>query len=121
MQRTLQRLRGEFLEMPGLRLTVQQVQRLCGVDPAICQAILDALVEAKFLCIKRDGSYGRLTDGETVRSAPAPVLDRATVPRRSLAAHATARALQPPSPRVPGSDGNPARRRSPSPRLRRPR
>jgi len=82
MQRTLQRLRGEFLEMPGLRLTVQQAQRLCGVDPAICQAILDALVEAKFLCIKRDGSYGRLTDGERVRSAPASVLDRATARRR---------------------------------------
>jgi hypothetical protein len=75
MQRILQRLRGEFLEMPGLRLTVSQAQRLCGVDPASCKAILDALVEAKFLGIKRDGSYGRLTDGEAVRSAPAAVLD----------------------------------------------
>ena len=82
MQRTLQRLRGEFLEMPGLRLTASQAQRLCGVDPAICKAILDALVEAKFLCINRDGSYGRLTDGERVRSAPASVRDRATARRR---------------------------------------
>jgi hypothetical protein len=81
MQRTLQQLRGEFLEMPGLRLTVGQAQRLCGVDAAICKAVLDALVDAKFLCIKRDGSYGRLTDGG-VRSAPAPVLDRATAQRR---------------------------------------
>ena len=82
MQRTLQRLRGEFLEMPGLRLTVPQAQRLCGVDPAICKAILDALVEAKFLGIKRDGSYGRLTDGEGTRTAPGPVLDRAAAQRR---------------------------------------
>jgi len=82
MQRTLQRLRGEFLEMPGLCLTVAQAQRLCGVDPAICKAILDALVDAKFLGIRRDGSYGRLTDGEGVRSAPASVLDRATAQRR---------------------------------------
>ena len=74
MQRTLQRLRGEFLEMPGLRLTVPQAQRLCGVDPAICKAVLDTLVDAKFLDRKRDGSYGRLTDGESVRSA-LPVLD----------------------------------------------
>jgi hypothetical protein len=82
MQRTLQRLRGEFLEMPGLRLTVPQAQRLCGVDPAICKTILDALVDAKFLCIKPDGAYGRVTDGEGVRSAPRPVLDRAAAGRR---------------------------------------
>jgi hypothetical protein len=76
MQRTLQRLRGEFLEMPGLRLTVQQAERLCGVDPAVCKAILDALVEAKFLSIKQDGSYGRSTDGEGLRTASAPIDDR---------------------------------------------
>jgi hypothetical protein len=29
-ERTLERLHAEFLEMPGLRLTAAQVQRLCG-------------------------------------------------------------------------------------------
>jgi hypothetical protein len=77
MQRTLQRLRGEFFEMPGLHLTVPQAQRLCGVDPAICKAILDALVDAKFLCIKRDGSYGRLTDGDGLRTASLVIAARA--------------------------------------------
>ena len=77
MQRTLQRLRGEFLEMPGLRLTVHQVERLCGVDPAVCKLLLDARVEAKFLSIKQDGSYGRLTDGEGLRTASAGIADRA--------------------------------------------
>jgi len=62
MQRTLERLRGEFLEMPGLRLTVQQAQRLCGVEPTICKPVLDALVEVKFLCVKPDGSYARASD-----------------------------------------------------------
>ena len=33
LHRTLERLRGEFLEMPGLRLTVRQAQRLCGRNP----------------------------------------------------------------------------------------
>lgn len=81
MQRTLQRLRGEFLEMPGLRLTVPQAERLCGVDPAVCKAILDALVEAKFLSVKQDGSYGRVTDGDGSRTASAVIADRAPRPQ----------------------------------------
>jgi hypothetical protein len=48
--------------MPGLRLTVKQVQRLCGVEPTICHAALEALVEARFLQAKSDGTYARLTD-----------------------------------------------------------
>jgi len=58
------RLRAEYLEMPGMRLTFQQVQRLCGVEPTLCKMALDALVEAKFLCVKTDGTYARLTDAE---------------------------------------------------------
>ena len=63
MEQTLERLRGEFLEMPGLRLTVAQTERLCGVETLVCKAVLDALVDAIFLCVKADGSYARLTDG----------------------------------------------------------
>jgi hypothetical protein len=61
---TLERMRAEYLEMPGLRLTLEQAQRLCGVERALCKAILDALVHAKFLCLKADGAYARLSDGE---------------------------------------------------------
>ena len=57
------RLRAEFLEMPGLRLTSVQVQRLCGVERTLCQLALDSLVDAKFLSVKPDGVYGRTTDG----------------------------------------------------------
>ncbi len=56
------RLRAEFVEMPGLRLTSEQVQRLCGVERTICQLVLDSLVDAKFLCMKSDGAYIRLAD-----------------------------------------------------------
>jgi hypothetical protein len=66
MQPTLERLRAEFLEMPDLRVTAEQAQRLCGIEPALCKAMLDALVDVKFLCVKSDGSYARLTDGEIV-------------------------------------------------------
>jgi DNA-binding IclR family transcriptional regulator len=70
MHRTLERLRAEFLEMPGLRLTLEQVQRLCGVEPTMCQAILDAMVDAKFLRRKPDGTYARLSDGELSHQRP---------------------------------------------------
>ena len=59
----LQHVRAEFLEMPGLRLTPEQAQRLCGVERALCQRVLDALVDMKFLCVRPNGAYARLTDG----------------------------------------------------------
>jgi len=71
MQRTLERLRSEFLEMPGLRLTAEQAHRLCGVERATCARALEALVEEKFLCAKENGTYGRLTDGHVPRPRPA--------------------------------------------------
>lgn len=49
--------------MPGLRLTLEQAQRLCGVEPALCRQVLDALVDAHFLSRKSDGAYARVTDG----------------------------------------------------------
>lgn len=63
----LNRLRAEFLEMPGLRLTFPQVQRLCGIEQAVCQLVLDSLVERKFLSVKADGVYARFTGGEVSR------------------------------------------------------
>ena len=62
MQTTLERLRGEFLEMPGLCLTEAQVCRLCGVSPVRCKRVLHALVDAKFLCVKENGMYARVID-----------------------------------------------------------
>jgi len=59
----LERIRAEYLEMPGLRLKGDQVERLCGVEHLVCQTALDTLVETGFLCVKADGAYGRATDG----------------------------------------------------------
>jgi hypothetical protein len=73
MEPMLERLRAEFLEMPGLRLTAQQVHRLCGVDHDACRAVLDVLVKEKFLCVKPDGTYARLTEGGMWRPRPAKV------------------------------------------------
>ena len=63
----LTRIRAEYLEMPGLRLTPAQAQRLCGVELVLCETLLAALVNEKFLCMKPDGQYMRLTDGEILR------------------------------------------------------
>ena len=70
----LKRIRAEYLEMPGLRLKVEQAQRLCGVERAACQRVLDMLVEMQFLCVKPDGAYARLTEGsDLLRAQPAKV------------------------------------------------
>ncbi len=58
----LQRIQGEYLEMPGLRLTTAQAQRLWGLDRDVCEALLAALVDSKFLCRTRDGAFVR-TEG----------------------------------------------------------
>jgi hypothetical protein len=63
VQDVLNRLRGEFLEMPCLRLTSAQVQRLCGVERMTCQSVLELLVDEDFLCVTPEGYYARLTSG----------------------------------------------------------
>jgi len=54
----LDRIRGEFTEMPGLRLTAPQARRFFGVDEETCTRILDALITERFLCRFRLETYG---------------------------------------------------------------
>lgn len=74
MRHTVERLRAEFLETPGLRLTVVQVQRLRGIDETMCQCVLDALVDMKFLHVNPDGTYARLSDVHVTHPRPARAL-----------------------------------------------
>lgn len=53
------RARGEFLEMPGLRLTPDQAARLWGVSGPMARRLLQALTDARFLVCYDDGSYAR--------------------------------------------------------------
>lgn len=70
----LTRVRGEYLEMPGLRLTPPQAARLWHLDQGLALALLETLVETGFLARKGDCRYSRHgeTDGdwcnETARS-----------------------------------------------------
>jgi hypothetical protein len=52
-------VRGEFRELPGLHLTKPQVQRLWGLDPRTCDALLETLVDGRFLRQTRSGAYAR--------------------------------------------------------------
>jgi hypothetical protein len=56
----LRRVQGEFLEMPGLRLTPQQARRLWGLDAVAVEQLLDTLVDTNFLFRTRDGAFMRL-------------------------------------------------------------
>ena len=62
IEATLQRVRGEFCEMPGLCLTPAQASRLWGLDAVASQALLDALVDARFLQRTPNGLFMRPTD-----------------------------------------------------------
>ena len=53
----LDRIRGEYREMPGLCLTLAQAQRLWGLNRSECESLLAALIEAGFLRRTRTGAY----------------------------------------------------------------
>ena len=55
----IRRVRGEYLEMPGLRLTHDQATRLWGLDSRTCQKLLHTLLDARFLTCTSDGRYSR--------------------------------------------------------------
>lgn len=59
IQEMVLRIRGEFLEMPGLRLTPLEARRLWRLDETACDAVLGALVDARFLARTRDGAFVR--------------------------------------------------------------
>jgi nucleotide-binding universal stress UspA family protein len=69
--RLIRRLRDEFTSMPGLRLSEEQVQRLCDVDASTSASALRALVSAGLLRELDDGTFGRadIANGPNARPA----------------------------------------------------
>lgn len=57
------RIRGEFHEMPGLRLSLDQAVRLWALDRYSCQTVLERLVDAGFLVRDDRGLYRRAHGG----------------------------------------------------------
>jgi hypothetical protein len=63
------RVRGEYKEMPGLRLTVLQAARLFGIPPDVADAVLHDLRHASVLALSSDGAYSLIADPSRWRTA----------------------------------------------------
>lgn len=57
LQALVTRVRAEFNEMPGLRLTLPQAQRLWNVEATLCRSVVELLIRDAFL---------RRTDDDTI-------------------------------------------------------
>ena len=55
----VQRIRAEYLEMPGLSLTVLQAARFWGLSARTLERVLSSLVESGFLERDKKGCYRR--------------------------------------------------------------
>jgi hypothetical protein len=55
----LERVRSEFIEMPGLQLTVAQASRLWGLETTACKSVIDELVATSFLRWTPKGTIAR--------------------------------------------------------------
>jgi hypothetical protein len=53
----IERVQGEFAEMPGMRLTFRQAQRLWALDALTCRRVLDTLVGKGVLTRSAEGAY----------------------------------------------------------------
>jgi Fic family protein len=71
----IQRIRSEFLEMPGLCLTAPQISRLCGISEDACSRVLAELVETGTL--QHAGQYyGISLDVRSAAHATRPLARR---------------------------------------------
>ena len=60
LRAVVDRVRGEFLEMPGLQLTPPQAARLWGLDLGSCEAVIDSLIRSAFLKRTASGAVTRV-------------------------------------------------------------
>ena len=59
----INRIRGEFHEMPGMRLSFEQATRLWALDRHTCEAVLGRLIDAGFLLRDHRGLYSKAHGG----------------------------------------------------------
>lgn len=86
---TLRRIRAEYLEMPGLRLSLEQARRLWGLDEDTCATSLRHLVDARFLVETREHLFARFSEeAANARhpATPSPGLNH-TARRKARHAH----------------------------------
>jgi hypothetical protein len=59
LERLIYRVREEFREMPGLRLTPAQATRMWGLEDKTVAAVIDRLVAAEYLRWTDSGAVTR--------------------------------------------------------------
>ena len=62
-QATVTRVRGEFEEMPCMRITAEQASALLGLRPPVSMWVLDRLADEGFLSRSDQGEYMRTSAG----------------------------------------------------------
>ena len=60
------------MEMPGLRLTLEQAQRMWALDATTCAALISSLVDTGFLFKTRDGAFMRVEHAAPVKASMWP-------------------------------------------------
>jgi len=55
----LEQLKGLFFEQPDVRLSIAEAREFSGLDEDICDQLLGALVDVRFLMQGKDGAYQR--------------------------------------------------------------
>ena len=61
------RIRSEFMEMPGLQLTLPQAARLWGLEQRTCHDVIQALVDTSFLRWTTRGTIVRVESPAAAR------------------------------------------------------
>ena len=59
LDNTIDRIKSEYREMPGLHLTFEQMLRLWRLDRSTCRTLVEKLLDAHFLKTTDDGRYIR--------------------------------------------------------------
>ena len=59
----IRRVRGEYREMPGMRLTIEQAMRLWDLDRQVCEKTLNSLIASHFLEVDEHGRYRKTHNG----------------------------------------------------------
>lgn len=80
----ISRVRGEYREMPGMRLTFAQARRLWHMDTTTCSAVLASLLAEGVLYQCPDGAYAAFPPTPRTpakATLPAALSDRAAAVR----------------------------------------
>ena len=70
------RIRGEYREMPGLRLTLAQACRLWQIDATVCEGLLRLLEAEGFLARTPDDAFIAMPTTPAALNVAAPVRRR---------------------------------------------